>query len=339
MSDNKREWKEVFSLKAVVFNGNKRPSFSELPEQQPKKGEVKVRLKSAGLNRRDLFVLKDSLNEQKQFILGSDGAGIVESIGNSVSAVHLQDEVIINPSLYWDKTEVVPELPQILGSPTDGTFAETVIVPQENICLKPSFLSWEEAGVLSLSALTAYRALFTKGQLQAKQHLLIPGIGSGVATYALKFAKAIGATVTVTSRNKQKLQKAKEIGADYLLGTNEDWQRVFQYRKADLILDSIGSATFPKYFEILKPNGTIVNFGQSSGSEVELSLKEFFYSQFNLLGTSMGSKEEFEQMIQLVTDYKIKPIIDRTYQLSEYKLALKRMAAGLQFGNIAFTIN
>lgn len=327
-------------MKAVIFeNNNKQLVYQEVPLDTPKANEVTIKLKTAGLNRRDLFLIGDSATNNQNFVLGSDGAGIIVGLGADVTDFKLNDEVIINPSLDWTSKNNVPDIPEILGSPTDGTFAEYVILPSENLTLKPDYLSWEEAGVLALSALTAYRGLFTKGDLQKGQHLLIPGIGGGVATFALLFAKAIGAEVTVTSRDTTKLAEAKKIGADRLLVTNEDWQAPLENCKVDVILDSIGSATFPKYFEVLKPNGKIVNFGQSSGAEVTLSLKELFFSQFNILGTSMGSKEEFDEMIQFISTHKIKPIIDQKYSLSEYQEALDRMTAGLQFGNIVLAID
>lgn len=327
-------------MKAVIFEGgNKELVYKDIPIGIPKADEVKIKLKTAGLNRRDLFVISDSSNINKPCVLGSDGAGIIVDIGKNVTDFNLNDEVIINPSLRWKSKKIVPDVPEILGSPTDGTFAEYVIVPKENLTLKPSFLTWEEAGVVSLSALTAYRALFTKGVLQKGQHLLIPGIGGGVATFALMFAKAIGAEVTVTSRYTDKLEKAKKIGADRLLNTNDDWRAALEECRVDLILDSIGTATFSKYFDVLKPNGTIVNFGQSSGADINLSLKELFYSQFNILGTSMGSKEEFDEMIQFILNHKIKPIIDQKYLLCDYRKGLTRMSDGLQFGNIILDID
>ncbi|BCJ93898.1 alcohol dehydrogenase [Anaerocolumna cellulosilytica] len=327
-------------MKAVIFEGgNKELVYKDVPIGIPKADEVKIKLKTAGLNRRDLFIISDSSNTDKPCVLGSDGAGIIVDLGENVTNFNLNDEVIINPSLRWKSKKAAPDVPEILGSPTDGTFAEYVIVPKENLTLKPSFLTWEEAGVLSLSALTAYRALFTKGALQKGQHLLIPGIGGGVATFALMFAKSIGAKVTVTSRDTDKLEKAKKIGADCLLNTNDDWKATLEECKVDLILDSIGTATFSKYFDVLKPNGTVVNFGQSSGADINLSLKELFFSQFNILGTSMGSKEEFDEMIQLISKHKIKPIIDQKYLLRDYRKALARMSDGLQFGNIILDID
>lgn len=321
-------------MKAVIFQGQKGLSYQEIENKKPKAGEVKVKLKTAGLNRRDLFVMNQSRSKEASYTPGSDGAGIITELGQEVADFNLYDEVIINPSLDWYAAQDVPEIPHILGGPSNGTFAEYVVISAKNIVKKPGHLSWIEAGVLSLSALTAYRALFTKGQLKTGQHLLIPGIGSGVATYALFFAKAIGAKVSVTSRDNAKLQKAKALGADCLFKTNSDWQAERKEEKFDVILDSIGAALFPRYFDVLKPDGNLVHFGASSGDRVTLSLRSLFYPQFNILGTSMGSAEEFEQMMQFITRYQIKPVVDSIHPLSEIEQAIKRMKSGNQFGNI-----
>lgn len=201
-------------MKAIVQQykaGVEGVEYKVLPEITPNAGEVKVKLKSAGLNHRDLFIMNNRKEMQLPLILGSDGAGIVTGIGEDVSGDLLQTEVIINPSIGWENIAEVPELPEVLGGPRDGTFAEYVIVPAENVVAKPSYLTWEESGVLSLSALTAYRALFTKGRLKCGEHVLIPGIGGGVATFAMLFAKAIGAKVSVTSRIENKKEVCRNI--------------------------------------------------------------------------------------------------------------------------------
>ncbi|KEK22819.1 zinc-binding dehydrogenase [Bacillus gaemokensis] len=328
-------------MKAIVHQGKKGIGgleYEDLKNREFGYGEVKVKLRVAGLNHRDLFIMNNRNEMDKPLIPGSDGAGIVVEIGEGVSNVTIDSEVIINPSIGWEFTHEVPVLPQVLGGPTDGTFAEYVIVPAENIVSKPSYLSWEEAGVLSLSALTAYRALFTKGRLKPKEHVLIPGIGGGVATYAMLFAKAIGAKVTVTSRVENKRKAAEKCGADFSFDSNGNWEDALKGEKVDLIIDSIGPATFLKYFDILNPNGRIVNFGASSGDKIEIPLRALFYNQIDIMGTSMGSSEEFNEMIHFIEKHEIKPIVDTVYPLSEAVQALDRMNQGEQFGNIALYI-
>ncbi|WP_080874466.1 zinc-binding dehydrogenase [Oceanobacillus timonensis] len=321
-------------MKAIIYQTQTGLSYQEIENKRPKAGEVKIKLKSAGLNRRDLFVMNQQRSHETFYTPGSDGAGIITELGEGVMDFELYDAVIINPSLDWDTAKNVPMTPRILGGPSNGTFSEYIVIPSQNIIKKPVYLSWIEAGILSLSALTAYRALFTKGQLQTGQHLLIPGIGSGVATYALLFAKAIGAKVGVTSRDEEKLRKAGDLGADYLLKTNSDWKTAIKKGNFDIILDSIGPALFPKYIDVLKPDGNLVTFGASSGDSVNLSLRSLFYPQLNILGTSMGSKEEFEQMIQFITHHNIKPVLDSVYPLIKIEQALERMKSGNQFGNV-----
>ncbi|MDJ1476054.1 zinc-binding dehydrogenase [Bacillus sp. LS15-K4] len=325
-------------MKAIVHQykkGIEGLEYKFSSETNPNAGEVKVKLKAAGLNHRDLFIINNRKEMELPLVIGSDGSGIVTEIGEGVSNNLLNSEVIINPSIGWNNIAEVPELPEVLGGPKDGTFAEYVIVPAENVVAKPSYLTWDEAGVLSLSALTAYRALFTKGRLKCGEHVLIPGIGGGVATFAMLFAKAIGAKVIVTSRVEAKRQFAEKYGADISFNSSGNWEESLRGEKVDLIIDSIGPATFLQYFDVLKPNGRIVNFGASSGDKIELPLRALFYNQIDIMGTSMGSREEFNEMIKFIEKYKIKPIMDKVYSLEEAIQALSRMEQGEQFGNIA----
>ncbi|MCY9043325.1 zinc-binding dehydrogenase, partial [Bacillus inaquosorum] len=199
-------------------------------------------------------------------------------------------------------------------------------------------LSWEEAGVLPLSALTAYRALFTKAQLKKGEHLLIPGIGSGVATYALFMAKAIGAKVSVTSRSEEKRKKALQLGADYAFDSYSNWDEQLQGEKADVVLDSIGPALFSEYFRHVKPNGRIVSFGASSGDDLSFPVRSLFFPQINVLGTSMGSCEEFYDMLAFIEKHRLRPVLDRTYPLEKACEAYTRMQEGRQFGNIGIVM-
>lgn len=329
-------------MKAIVHQyekGLEGLEYKFLPEISPNAGEVKVKLKAAGLNHRDLFIINNRKEMDQPLVIGSDGSGIVTEIGEGVSNITLHTEVIINPSIGWEHATKVPELPEVLGGPKGGTFAEYVIVPVENVVEKPAYLTWEESGVLSLSALTAYRALFTKGRLKCGEHVLIPGIGGGVATFAMLFAKAIGAKVSVTSRVENKREHAEKYGADISFNSTGNWEESLQGEKVDLIIDSIGPATFLKYFDVLKPNGRIVNFGASSGDTIELPLRALFYNQIDIMGTSMGSREEFNEMIKFIEKYQIKPIIDKVYSLEEAIRALSRMEHGEQFGNIVLQMN
>jgi zinc-binding alcohol dehydrogenase/oxidoreductase len=312
--------------------------YKEVSDSQPGAGEVKIRLATAGLNHRDLFIMADRTEQETPLIIGSDGAGRIEAIGDGVSESRLGTDVIVNPCIGWEFTEQVPTVPAIVGGPTDGTFAESIIVPAQNAVAKPAYLSWEEAGVLPLSALTAYRALFTRGNLKPGEHVLIPGIGGGVATYAMLMALAAGARVSVTSRSAAKRKAAHQHGVAHAIDSSGDWKPKLQGETVDLILDSVGPALFPHYINVIKPNGCIVTFGASSGDELAVPMRAIFFPQIKIIGSSMGSSEEFAAMLQFMEQHQLRPIIDRMYPLQEADQAFQRMQQGEQFGNIGLRI-
>ena len=182
--------------------------WEDRAEQPAGPFEIKIKVKAAGLNHRDLFALSQ-VHEKHPVVIGSDAAGVVVAVGAEVTRFKIGDEVMLYPGSGWRKnSDTAPENFTILGSSEQGAMAEEIVVSEENAVHKPAHLSWEEAGVLSLSALTAYRALFTKGGVSEGMKVLIPGIGGGAATYLLQFAKAAGATVYVTSRSQEKLGTA-----------------------------------------------------------------------------------------------------------------------------------
>lgn len=330
-------------MKAIIHadkTGLEGVSLQKRPIPEVVAGEVRVRLKTAGINHRDLFIPNRHKPEEGVLVLGSDGAGMIDAIGEGVTNVKVGDEVVINPSLSWEKnTPAPPEGFEILGYPFDGTFAEYVTVPAENAFLKPTHLTWEEAGVFSLASLTAYRALFTRGQVKSGMNVFIPGIGSGVAMQLLQFAKCAGANVYVTSRSEEKRQKALELGAVKAIDSEEDWEVAFDGVKMDLVIECVGAATFNKSLAQLKRGGTIVTFGASAGDVVELDLRSFFYGQFNMLGSTMGSTEEYKEMLDFISKHEIKPVMDRMYSLDEYKEALNRIDKAEQIGKVGFVIS
>ncbi|MGD7044417.1 zinc-binding dehydrogenase [Jeotgalibacillus proteolyticus] len=314
-------------------------TYGEIEAPSIGENEVRVQLKAAGMNHRDLFVLKRHKPTDPPLVIGSDGAGVVCEAGSRVSRVQVGDEVIINPGLGWkENSDAPPEGFEIVGLPFHGTFAESIVLPADNVEAKPSFLSWEEAGVLSLAGLTAYRALFTRGKVKSRMKVLIPGIGSGVATFLLQFAKAAGADVYVTSRSEEKRAAALDLGAVQAIDSNlENWEEELKV-KMDLVIECVGAATFQKSLNQLRTGGTIVTFGASAGDEVKLNLREFFYGQFNMLGSTMGSAEELASMLQFIEQHSIKPVLDEVYTFDQFEKAFTRLERGEQLGKIGFKI-
>lgn len=310
-----------------------------MPEPKAKDGEVIVRLKVAGLNRRDLYIESRVGVKDDPLILGSDGAGIIEDVGAGVTDWQVGDEVIINPSLGWDQNSAVPpEGYEILGMPDHGTLAEKIAISVEQIEKRPSLFSWEEAGVLALAGLTGYRALFTRGNVQKGDTVFIPGAGSGVASFLIQFAKAAGARVIVTSRDEHKREAALELGADRAIATESDWTEELKDETVDLVIESIGAATFNRSLQVVKRGGTIVVFGATTEDVVSLNLRDFFYGQYNLLGSTMGSRAELREMIQFCESNDIKPVVGKTFPLTRCSEAFQFLKENKQFGKIAITI-
>lgn len=314
--------------------------IKDMPEPTAQDNEVVVSLRTAGLNRRDLYIPNRRGDEKDALILGSDGAGIIDSVGREVTDFQVGDEVIINPALRWDRnSDAPPKGFDILGMPDHGTFAEKIAVSVEQVERKPSHLTWDEAGVLALSALTGYRALFTKGEIKKGDTVFIPGAGSGVATYLISFAKNVGAKVIVSSRSQDKLQKAKELGADITLTDDSDWTNKLKNETVDLVIDSVGGATFNRSLEVLKKGGRMVVFGATTEDTIDLDLRAFFYGQYQLFGSTMGSRQELEALLNHMENFSMQPVVDSIYNLDEIQDAFDYLKVNKQFGKIAIKIN
>lgn len=327
-------------MKAFVHEFGKL-KLKDMPEPVADKDEVVISLKVAGLNRRDLYIPGRRGDEAEALILGSDGAGIIESVGEEVTRFNVGDEVIINPSLYWhENSDAPPEGFDILGMPDHGTLAEKIAISGEQVEKKPEHLTWEQAGVLALSALTGYRALFTQGKFKRGQTVFIPGAGSGVATFMIIFAKHAGGKVIATSRSAEKRKQTKEIlGADLVIDTNSDWQKELKDETIDLVIESVGRATFNRSLDVLKKGGRIVTFGATTEDVVELNLRDFFYGQYKLIGSTMGSREEFRTMLEFIKKEGIYPEVDQTFTIDQCQEAFDYLEENKQFGKIAIRTN
>ena len=332
------------TYKALVLEGAGRELELKTVSPEPlRPGEAAVRLYAAAINHRDLWIRKGSYAGLTYPVFpGSDGAGEVEQVGEGVDGGWVGRKVIINPSLNWGTSPDAPGKDfQILGMPSPGTFAERVTVPAANLAPMPSHLSFEEAAALPLSGLTGYRALFTRGRLRAGDKLLITGIGGGVAQFLLRFAVEAGARAWVTSGSPEKLAKGLALGAlggaDY---RQEGWNEKLLQEAGpfDCIVDSAGGPGFIKLCDLLRPGGRLVFFGATAGNPPILRSRKIFWNHLDLLGTTMGSPDEFAAMVRMVEEKKIKPVIDRVYPLAEAEQALKRMDEGGQFGKLVLRI-
>ncbi|GGP10727.1 quinone oxidoreductase family protein [Oceanobacillus neutriphilus] len=317
--------------------------LEEVETPKPDSGEVVIKLKAAALNRRDLMVLHGQYPGIKlPAIPGSDGAGEIVAVGNEINNISTGDKVIINPGLNWgnDMNKKRADF-TILGVPSNGTYAQYVKVPAENVYPKPSHLSWEEAAALPLAGLTAYRAMVTKGKVTKGENVLIPGVGGGVATYLVQFASALGANVYVTSSKEEKINKAKDFGATEGVNyTAENWTEELENLTGgiDLSVDSIAGEMFKTLISLGKIGSRIVSFGATRGPVPNLILPTMTVKEISVIGSTMGSPQDFADMVDFVEKHEIHPILDKTYSLEEAPEALARMEKGENFGKIVLSI-
>jgi zinc-binding alcohol dehydrogenase/oxidoreductase len=336
-------------MKAVVLHeidGPEKLRYEDAPDPEPGPGETLVRLHAAALNRRDVFVTRGQYPGAKPealpVILGSDGSGEVVARGDGAGGPDEGTEVVINPALYWGDDPWKPGKEyRILGLPDDGTFAQLVKVPAENVFPKPSHLSHEEAAAIPLGALTAYRALVTRGGVQEGETVVVPGIGSGVATFVAQIAAALGARVFVTSGDDEKIEKAKEFGADGGVNYNsEDWSRELKSMTGgvDLTVDHVGGEAFDAMVSLARPGSRIVTFGATAGPKVTVVMPRIFLKHLTILGTAMGTNEEFGAMLDLFAEHGLQPTINETFPLQETAAAMEYMEQGSGIGKIVLDI-
>jgi zinc-binding alcohol dehydrogenase/oxidoreductase len=330
-------------MKAMVLESADQPlNLKEvsIPDLQP--GEVLVQIKAAALNRRDYWITIGKYAGIKYpSILGSDGAGIVAGVGSDADKKWLNKEVIINPCHNWgSNAEYQNRDFSILGLPENGTFAEYIKVKTEYLYPKPSHLSWEQAAALPLAGLTTYRALFFKGKAKKGDKVLITGIGGGTGAFALQWAVAAGCQVFVTSGHGEKIERARQMGA--CAGVNykaQDWAQELQHLAGgfDVIIDSALGDGFDKLLDISNPGARIVFFGGTAGNIPPLNGRKIFWKQLQVLGTTMGSPDDFKAMVDFVNLHQIVPVIDEVFSLAQAQKAIDKMENSSQFGKLVIT--
>ncbi len=321
-------------MKALVLKSQEEPFYyGEWEDPLANAGEAIVGLKAASLNHRDVFITQGKYpGIRYPVILGSCGAGTLDG-----------REVVVNPAFAWgDDPRAQSRAFHILGLPRDGTFAEQVAVPREKIYDKPAHLSWAEAAALPLAGMTAYRALFTRGQLRAGERVLVSGIGGGVALFVLQFALAAGASVWVTSGSEEKIERAVGLGAGGgAIYRSDDWSAQLKEQAGgfDLIIDSAGGAGFPHFLQLCRPGARIVTYGGTRGKIPQLSPQIIFWKQLSILGSTMATDEEFAGMLDFVTRHRLHPVVDQVVPLAEGRRAFERMDEGRQFGKIVLAVD
>jgi zinc-binding alcohol dehydrogenase/oxidoreductase len=318
----------------------------EIPAPAPAAGEVLIKLRAAALNHRDVWIQKGQYAGIKlPCTLGADGSGEVAALGEGVTDVAVGDAVIIYPGLVWGDGQVAQSRDfRVLGMPDPGVFAEYHTTQAAYVRPRPAHLDWAQAAALPLAGLTAYRAAFSRAQLQPGERVLVTGIGGGVALTAAQFCVAAGADVWVTSGDDSKLARALALPIGLRGGINykqEKWPKTLTQQAGggfDVIIDSAGGAAFDALLDAAAPGGRIVFYGGTLGNIPQLPPAKVFWKQLSLLGSSMGSLQDFDAMLALVNTHQLVPIVDQHFPLAEGEAALKYLAAGQQLGKVVLDI-
>ena len=317
-------------MKAIRIHEDGGPDvlrYEDAPDPEPGPGEVLIQLRAASLNRLDLWVRAGRPSVPKPRILGADGAGVDES----------GRRVVINPGIeHGDRISVI-------GEHMDGTHAELVAVPESNVYAIPDELSFEEAAAFPLVFETVYRMLVTRAGLRDGEWVLVWGVGSGIGTASLQLAKALGGRVVATSSGDAKLERAKELGADAVV--NHESGDVVEAVKeatggpgADVVIEHVGEATWQRSLQAVRPHGRIAVCGATTGPNPKAALHRIWWKQLTILGSTMGTKADFEGAFELVKSGKARPVVDTVFPLSEARAAHERMEAGEQFGKLVLSI-
>ena len=342
-------------MKAAVFfehGGIDRLQMADVPPPAVGPGDVLVRVHHVALNHLDLFVREGipGLNLKLPHIGGSDVAGVVAEVGPQVVGVQVGQRVVINPSLWCGHCEacIRGEHPLcdtfgILGEHAPGGAAEYVAVPARNILPIPDSLDFPEAAASPLVFVTAWRALMTQAQLRAGETILILGASGGVASAAIQIARLAGAYVYAVTSTAEKADAARALGADEIIDrttsdfSREIWQRT-RKRGVDVVLENTGAATWKGSLRAVRKGGRIVTYGATTGPMGETDIRIIFWKQPFIIGSTMGSQAEFNTVMRLVFQGRLKPVVDRVLPLKEIQAGHRLLEEGQQFGKIVLSV-
>ena len=338
---------------AVRFHEHGGPDvlkLEDVPTPTPGPGEVLVALRAAALNHLDLFVRDGIPGVKLPHIPGADGAGVVAGHGPGAGRLPVGARVFFDPGLsdgicsYCARGEhSLCDNWKILGEQTDGTYAQAVAIPEVNCRVIPERLSFEEAAAFPLVFLTAWRMLITKARVQPGETVLILGVGGGVSSAALQIAKRAGARVIVTSGSAEKLERARQLGADVLIDhSKNDFSRevwsITNKQGVDVVVDNVGAATWQGSVRALARGGRLVTCGSTSGPKPEEDIRRIFAKQITILGSTMGTRHDWDQVSALLEQGRLEPIVDRVFPLEQAAEAQRVLAQAQQFGKIVLRI-
>lgn len=340
-------------MRAAIFSEHGGPEvvrIDEVETPEPGGGEVRLRVGAAGMNHLDLWIRRGlPIEITMPHIGGSDIAGTVEALGAGVEGVEVGDRVVVNPSLWCGRCEWCLRGEEslcvdyrILGEHTQGGFAEYAVVPARNLHPLPDDVDFETIAAAPLVFLTAWRGLMSRGRLKAGDRVLITGASGGVSTAALQIARLAGATVYAVT-TAENADRVRDLGADVVYDREsvEFGKAVWTdtgKRGVDLILDSVGAATWEQCLRSLARGGRLVTYGATTGAETKVDIRMLFWKQLEILGTTMSSRHEFRTVLRLLLEGRLKPVVDVVWPLDRVREAHERLESGTHFGNIVLTV-
>jgi NADPH:quinone reductase-like Zn-dependent oxidoreductase len=312
--------------------------YEDAPDPEPGPGEVLISLRAASLNRLDVWVRRGLPSVPKPRILGADGSGLVAGLGDGVEGLESGQRVVINPGLEHGDGRIT-----VIGEHTDGTHAELIAVPCENVHELPASLSFEEAAAFPLVYETVYRMLVTRAGLREGEWVLAWGMGSGIGTAALALATALGARVIATSSSDEKLARASELGAEVTINhASEDVamrvKEATDGRGADVVVEHVGEATWQTSLAAAAPGARIAVCGATTGPNPKAALHRVWWKQLTILGSTMGTRDDFAGAYELVAAGRAQVVVDSVFPLADARAAHERMERGEQMGKIVLRI-
>jgi NADPH:quinone reductase-like Zn-dependent oxidoreductase len=336
-------------MKAIVFHEFGGPEvlrYTDIPEPRLRQDQVLVRVKACALNHLDLWVRKGLPGVNLPHINGSDIAGVVEEVGDFVTAVKVGQRVLLSPMVFCNHCPMCTSGQQnlcreftVLGNGVDGGNCELIAVPEVNVIPIPDTLSFDEAASVPLVFLTAWHMLVRRAQIRQGQWVLVLGAGSGVGTAAMQIAKMFNATVIATAGDDLKLANARDLGADFTIDhynqkIAEEVRRFTNKRGVDIVFEHVGKATWADSIKSLRPGGTIVTCGATTGPEVSFDLRQLFAKQLSFLGSYMGTMADLHEVLAHIFAGRLKPVVDSAFPLSETAEAHRYLESGKMFGKV-----
>ncbi|NIS78882.1 MAG: zinc-binding dehydrogenase [Anaerolineales bacterium] len=343
-------------MKSVLLDEHGGPEvlrYDDFPEPEPGRREVQVRLRAAALNRLDLWVREGwpGLKLEYPHIPGADGAGEISALGEGVTDLEVGTRVVINSNLSCGRCSFclagkdnMCRHWHLLGETIRGTYAEYVVVPDVNVLPLPEGFTFDAAAAAGLVYHTAWHSLIVRGNLRPGESILIVGASGGVNTASIQIAKLSGAKVYVVGSSTEKLALAESLGADVVIDRNkeEDWSKaVFQATKrqgVDIVVDNVGAGTMPLSLRAARKGGRILTVGNTAGPKFEIDNRFIFGKHLSILGSTMGTRDDFATVMNLIFEGSLNPVLDRQYPLEEAAAAQERLAAGEQMGKITLVI-